>query len=131
MTSGGSTSFDRAAAYYDETRGLTDDAVREQTSLLAGELHGRGATLEIGVGTGQVALPLADVGIPIVGVDISEPMLRVLLEKAGSSRFPSTIRRFDRGAVRARARGRAPRVGSLRHQRQAAPWAQRSSASRP
>src|SRR5207247_3699183 len=83
VVSGGSTSFDRAAAYYDETRGLTDEAVRDQMSLLASELHGRGRTLEIGVGTGQVALPLAAVGIRIVGLDLSEPMLRVLVEKGG------------------------------------------------
>jgi len=89
--SGGSTSFDRAAAYYDETRGLTDEAVRDQMSLLASELHGRGRTLGIGVGTGQVALPLAAVGIRIVGLDLSEPMLRVLVEKGGAMPLPVVL----------------------------------------
>ena len=88
MSSSGSTSFDRAAAYYDETRGLTDEAVREQTTLLASELRGHDRALEIGVGTGQVALPLAEAGIPIVGLDLSEPMLRVLVDKARGVRFP-------------------------------------------
>jgi SAM-dependent methyltransferase len=91
VSSGGSTSFDRAAAYYDETRGLSDEAVRTQTELLAGELRGRGRMLEIGVGTGQVALPLAEAGIPIVGVDLAEPMLRVLVEKAGGLPFPLVL----------------------------------------
>jgi SAM-dependent methyltransferase len=89
VSSSGSTSFDRAAAYYDETRGLTDEAVRRQTDLLAGELRGRGSTLEVGVGTGQVALPLSEAaGIPMAGLDLSEPMLRVLMEKAGGVPFP-------------------------------------------
>jgi SAM-dependent methyltransferase len=51
-------------------------------ALLRGELEGRGPCLEIGVGTGRMALPLADAGIPVTGVDLSEPMLRRLVEKA-------------------------------------------------
>lgn len=91
MSSSGSTSFDRAAAYYDETRGLTDEAVRRQTDLLAGELRGRGRTLEVGVGTGQVALPLSEGGIPMAGLDLSEPMVRVLVRKAGGVPFPVVV----------------------------------------
>ena len=87
----GSTSFDRAAAYYDETRGLTAGGVQKQTELLAGQVGGHGQTLEIGVGTGQVALPLQRAGIPIVGVDLSEPMLHVLVEKTGDAPFPLVL----------------------------------------
>jgi SAM-dependent methyltransferase len=75
--------FDRAVEYYDRTRGLSDEASREMTTLLAAELRGRGRCLEIGVGTGLVALPLAEAGVSMVGVDISAPMLRKLVEKAG------------------------------------------------
>ena len=75
--------FDRAVEYYDRTRGLSDDASREMTALLANELEGRGRTLEIGVGTGLVALPLASAGVPVVGLDLSAPMLAKLVEKAG------------------------------------------------
>ncbi len=80
-----SVSFDRAAAYYDRTRGLTPDGAGRQTELLAGELRGRGRVLEVGVGTGQIALALASVGIPMAGLDLAEPMLRVLVEKAGGT----------------------------------------------
>lgn len=53
------------------------------TELLSGEFTGRGCVLEVGVGTGQVALPLHAAGIPLVGIDLARPMMEVLAEKAG------------------------------------------------
>jgi SAM-dependent methyltransferase len=78
-----SVRFDRAVEYYDRTRGMPEEATRRVVAQLAGELHGRGRCLEIGVGTGLVALPLAAAGVPIVGIDLSAPMLGRLVEKAG------------------------------------------------
>lgn len=86
----GSLGFDRAVEYYDRTRRISDDASRRQTELLADELDGR-RTLEIGVGTGLVAIPLAAGGVPLVGLDLSEPMLRRLERKAGGRPFPLVI----------------------------------------
>jgi ubiquinone/menaquinone biosynthesis C-methylase UbiE len=84
--------FDRAAEYYDRTRRLSEEASREMTALLANELGGRGRTLEIGVGTGLVALPLAASGVPLVGLDLSAPMLAKLVEKAGGrAPFPLVV----------------------------------------
>lgn len=84
--------FDRAVEYYDRTRGLSEEASREMTAMLAGELRDRGRTLEIGVGTGLVALPLAAAGVPIVGLDLSAPMLGKLVEKAGGrAPFPLMV----------------------------------------
>jgi SAM-dependent methyltransferase len=80
-----SVSFGRAAEYYDQTRGLTPEGNRRQTELLARELRGRGRVVEVGVGTGQVALPLAAAGVAMAGLDLAEPMLRVLVEKAGGA----------------------------------------------
>lgn len=78
-----SRSFDRAAPFYDRTRGLPAEAAAQVTDLLAGELAGRGICLEIGVGTGRIAWPLHQAGVSIVGVDLSRPMMRVLVDKAG------------------------------------------------
>jgi ubiquinone/menaquinone biosynthesis C-methylase UbiE len=84
--------FDRAVEYYDRTRGLSQEASREMTALLARELRDRGRTLEIGVGTGLVALPLEAVGVPLVGLDLSAPMLAKLVEKAGGrAPFPLVV----------------------------------------
>lgn len=75
--------FDRAAAYYDRTRDVSADTRRAATEVLVGELRGRGSILEVGVGTGLVALPLRRSGLQVVGIDLSAPMLGKLLEKAG------------------------------------------------
>lgn len=78
-----SRSFDRAAPFYDQTRGLSDVAMAKVSALLARELGPRGRCLEIGVGTGRIALPLHDAGVEMTGVDLSRPMMEVLVDKAG------------------------------------------------
>lgn len=78
-----SISFDRAADYYDATRTLPQQHADDLTDLLTRELTGRSRCLEIGVGTGRIALPLHQRGAPLVGVDLSAPMLRRLIGNAG------------------------------------------------
>ena len=73
-----SISFDRAASYYDRTRRLSDDALAQLIPMVAAELAGAGRVLEVGVGTGRIALPLASKGVDITGVDISRDMLERL-----------------------------------------------------
>jgi SAM-dependent methyltransferase len=77
----GSVAFDRAAAYYDSTRGLSPEGVLRTTEALAGALGDEGPILEVGVGTGQVALPLRATGRRVVGLDLSRPMLEALVAK--------------------------------------------------
>ncbi|TMK57551.1 MAG: class I SAM-dependent methyltransferase [Actinobacteria bacterium] len=92
MSSRGSIPFDRAAEVYDETRGLSAEASAAITDLLRRELEARQPCLEIGVGTGLIGLPLHRAGIRMVGVDLSAPMLRKLVEKAeGRLPFPLII----------------------------------------
>jgi SAM-dependent methyltransferase len=79
----GRVSFDRAAEYYDRTRDLPPEALAGVVELLARELAGRGRCLEIGVGTGRIALPLAAAGQPMAGIDVSAAMLGRLVAKAG------------------------------------------------
>ncbi|MGH9014592.1 MAG: class I SAM-dependent methyltransferase [Acidimicrobiia bacterium] len=84
-----SISFDRAAEYYDRTRSLRPETDRTVIKLLSRELAGRRACLEIGVGTGRIALGLAAAGRKIAGADLSLPMLQKLVDNAGGSgRFP-------------------------------------------
>jgi SAM-dependent methyltransferase len=82
---GGSVSFDRAADFYDRTRVLAPDAEAAQTALLVDALAGvAGPVLEVGVGTGRVAVPLAAAGLPMVGVDLAPAMLARLRAKDGT-----------------------------------------------
>ncbi len=78
-----SVGFDRAAEYYDRTRGFSPDAFDALMEVLSAELGGRGGCLEIGVGTGLLALALAERGIPLIGADIARPMLDELVGKTG------------------------------------------------
>lgn len=73
--------FDRAVDYYDRTRGLSRATMAHIVRILSGEVVGRGLCLEIGIGTGRIALPLAQAGAELVGADLSRPMLQKLIEK--------------------------------------------------
>ncbi|HET7929154.1 MAG TPA: class I SAM-dependent methyltransferase [Actinomycetota bacterium] len=77
--------FDTAADHYDRTRAISDDAMGRTISLLSSELRDRGRVLEVGVGTGLLALRLHEAGIPVCGLDLSAPMLAKLVEKAGGA----------------------------------------------
>jgi ubiquinone/menaquinone biosynthesis C-methylase UbiE len=80
-----SVSFDRAAGYYDETRSLPDSLMEQLVSRLVVELPREGLCLEIGVGTGRIALPLEARGVNVTGVDISLEMLRKLRAKSAAA----------------------------------------------
>lgn len=77
--------FDRAVDYYDETRAVSPSTEARMVAAVSGELQGRGRVLEVGVGTGRIALPLAGAGVDVVGVDLSLPMLGRLVEKGGDA----------------------------------------------
>jgi ubiquinone/menaquinone biosynthesis C-methylase UbiE len=85
----GSRSFDRAADYYDDTR-TTDPATLERILELLQEVAGTsgGPVLEIGVGTGQLAVPLRARGVPVVGIDLSDAMMAKLRAKPGGDAVP-------------------------------------------
>ena len=80
--------FDRAAHCYDATRGFPP-GVDERVADVIAEAGGLGRDarlLEIGVGTGRVALPLARRLGRVVGVDLSRAMMERLLAKRGDRR---------------------------------------------
>ena len=77
--------FDTAADHYDKTRAVSDETMDRTISLLSSELRDRGRVLEVGVGTGLLALRLHEAGIPVSGLDLSAPMLAKLIEKAGGA----------------------------------------------
>jgi len=85
-------SFDQVAAErYDQVhqRGDEDAAVE----LLA-QLADGGPALELAIGTGRIALPLAARGIEVDGIDLSPAMVDQLRAKPGGDRIPVTIGDF-------------------------------------
>src|SRR5215475_11779886 len=75
--------FDRAASFYDATRGLptgVPEQVRDQIVRRTGAGQNT-RFLEIGVGTGRIALPFVWIGADYTGADLSLPMLEVLRRK--------------------------------------------------
>lgn len=78
-----SLSFNSIAANYDATRGYPPGVIKQIMPAIkkAAEATSETRFLEIGVGTGRIALPLASLGQNYTGIDISENMLQVLVEK--------------------------------------------------
>jgi len=75
---------ERAAVHYDELRAISGETLQQLIQLLRPELVGRGRCLDVGVGTGRLALPLGVAGIPVVGIDLSAPMLAQLRRKTAA-----------------------------------------------
>jgi SAM-dependent methyltransferase len=86
---------ERVAERYDESsEDMFDPAVVEPTVDFLADLAGDGAALELGIGTGRIALPLSQRGIRVHGIDLSEAMVAKLREKTGSERIEVTIGDF-------------------------------------
>jgi hypothetical protein len=83
---------ERVAARYDEDDAEMFDAetVGPAADFLA-ELAGDGQALEFAVGTGRIALPLAQRGVPMHGIDMSEAMVARLRAKPGGEDVGVTI----------------------------------------
>ena len=58
------------------------------------ELAGSGRALELGIGTGRIALPLAQRGVPVHGIELSKAMAARLHAKPGSEHIGVTIGDF-------------------------------------
>jgi ubiquinone/menaquinone biosynthesis C-methylase UbiE len=78
-----SISFDPVAHAYDHTRGYPPGVEQSIAAALEQAALAREQTafIEVGVGTGRIALPLASLGHTYTGVDISEKMLAQLEQK--------------------------------------------------
>jgi SAM-dependent methyltransferase len=86
---------ERVAARYDESEAeMSDPAVVEPVVEFLVELAGSGSALELGIGTGRIALPLAQRGVPVHGIDLSKAMVARLRAKPGGQDIGVTIGDF-------------------------------------
>lgn len=87
-----SISFDRAADFYDQTRGLPAKASQQITETLVNVIPHGARVLEIGVGTGRIALPLVSHKLDLTGIDLSRRMMDRLRAKLPSgARLPTLV----------------------------------------
>jgi SAM-dependent methyltransferase len=82
---------EEVAARYDEA--VAELEVEPVVEFLA-PLAGDGPVLELGVGTGRIALPLAARGVAVHGIDLSESMVARLRAKPGAEHVAVTIGDF-------------------------------------
>ncbi len=90
-----STYGDRIAEIYDELYSEVEPACID---LLA-DLAGPGPALELGIGTGRIALPLHRRGLPVQGIDASQAMVAKLKAKPGSADIDVKIGSFARFSI--------------------------------
>src|SRR5213080_2353658 len=85
---------ERVAATYDGTSGVFGPGTVEATAGVLAELAGSGRALELGIGTGRIALPLARRGVQVHGIELSKAMAARLRAKPGGQEIGVTIGDF-------------------------------------
>jgi SAM-dependent methyltransferase len=74
---------------------MFEPAVVDPVVDFLSELAGEGRALELGVGTGRIALPLAARGVPVHGIELSKAMAARLRAKPGGEEIGVTIGDFS------------------------------------
>jgi SAM-dependent methyltransferase len=86
---------ERIAAGYDASpfEEFRPEVIGRTVAFLA-ERAGTGRALELGIGTGRIALPLSERGVRVHGIDLSPAMVERLRAKPGSEAIGATIGDF-------------------------------------
>jgi Methyltransferase domain len=86
---------ERVAQRYDaDSADMFDPGFVEPAVNFLAELAGQGAALELGIGTGRIALPLSQRGVRVHGIDLSSAMVDRLRAKPGADDIGVTIGDF-------------------------------------
>ena len=78
---------------------LFDPAVLDPAVTFLADLAGAGSALELGIGTGRVALPLSRRGVHVHGIELSPAMVAQLQVQPGASEVGVTIGDFATAKV--------------------------------
>jgi SAM-dependent methyltransferase len=82
---------DAARTYDTPGSGMFAPEVLEPTVDRLAELADHGRALEFAIGTGRVAIPLAERGVPVTGIELSVPMVDELRTKADEDTIPVVV----------------------------------------
>jgi SAM-dependent methyltransferase len=88
-----------AASYDDDSAEMFDPAILEPVVDFLAGIAGSGRALELGIGTGRIALPLAQRGVQVHGIDLSRAMVARLRTKPGGDDIGVTIGDFATTSV--------------------------------
>ncbi|MFK0215575.1 MULTISPECIES: class I SAM-dependent DNA methyltransferase [unclassified Streptomyces] len=91
MTSSELWTRDSADRYDAEESERSSAAFLGPTLAFLADLAGDGRALEFAIGTGRVGVPLRERGVPVAGIELSEPMAAVLRSKVDADTLPVTI----------------------------------------
>lgn len=91
MTSSDVWDEDTAERYDETSAEKFAPAVLDPTVDFLARLAGSGPALEFAVGTGRVAIPLAARGVPVTGIELSEPMVAQLRHKVDEAALPVVV----------------------------------------
>jgi SAM-dependent methyltransferase len=78
---------------------LYEPALVERTVDLLAQVAGGQAALELGIGTGRIALPLSRRGLRVHGIELSEPMVEQLRREPGATMVEVTVGDFATSSV--------------------------------
>jgi ubiquinone/menaquinone biosynthesis C-methylase UbiE len=87
-----------AASYDDDVEMFDPKHVDPVVDFLA-DLAGKGRALELGIGTGRIALPLVSRGVSVHGIDLSQAMISRLVAKPGASAISVSVGDFSKTLV--------------------------------
>jgi SAM-dependent methyltransferase len=91
---------ERVAARYDESSSeMFDAGIVDPVIDFLAEIAGNGRALELGIGTGRIALPLAERGVSVHGIELSKAMAAKLRAKPGGEHLGVTIGDFATTSV--------------------------------
>jgi SAM-dependent methyltransferase len=94
---------ERVAERFDERYAdLADPAVVDPIVSFLADVACGGAALELGIGTGRIALPLARRGVRVHGIELSEAMVARLRAKPGAEQVGVTVGDFATTTVEGR-----------------------------
>ncbi len=86
--------FDPATSFGPDVASTYDDVQRgdeEAAAAFLATTAASGTALEFAIGTGRIAIPLADRGVPVTGIELSPDMVERLRAKVDADRIPVTI----------------------------------------
>lgn len=88
-----------AAGYDEDDAEMFDPSILDPTIGFLADLAGDGSALEFGIGTGRVALPLAERDVSVYGIELSNAMVEKLREKPGGDAIGVTVGDFSTTTV--------------------------------